>query len=357
MKALLILVLLCLGLSGQASAHETTRSYLTLTRTGADVTAALRIAFRDIEVAVWIDENLDGKITWDETGRRIAAVSDYVTAALTLDAGGTCPMIRQNEGASEDGGIAYLELTFQARCPSAQSALRVTSRLFQDFDPDHRLFLTADLGGEPTTTLLGPDESSVALSAATVSAPESFLRYFREGVRHLLAGADHLVFLLVLILPAAAIRGGPRKAVVGVLMAVTGFTLAHALTLTAAATTILRPPSALIETLIAASIVLTAIDNLRPFIPLPRAAVAAFFGLIHGFGFATALGGLTLSGSSFVTALIGFNLGIEAAQIGVVMALLPALLFLGHGRTALQIGSFGAAAAGLYWIFLRVPLL
>ena len=111
MKALLVLFLLCFGYAGGAAAHETTRSYLTLTRDGIDLTAPLRIAFRDIEVAVWIDENLDGSITWDEATRRIDAVSDYVTAALSITAGGPCEMARINQGASQDSGIAYLDLT------------------------------------------------------------------------------------------------------------------------------------------------------------------------------------------------------------------------------------------------------
>lgn len=156
-------------------------------------------------------------------------------------------------------------------------------------------------------------------------------------------------------LPAAASFTGTRKAVPGVLTAVTGVTLAHALTLTAATTEILRPPSALIEATIAVSIVVTALDNLRPFIPAPRTAVSAGFGLIHGFGFATALSGLQLSGMTFVTALIGFNPGIELAQVGLILLALPVLLWIGHGRIVLTVGSLGAALAGIWWIVEGVP--
>lgn len=356
MRALLSAFLIWLWLAGVVQAHETTRSYLTLAKNGDDLTATLRIAFRDIEVAVWIDENLDGRITWGETSRRLDVVSDYIVAALTFDAGGTCELTRSDTGVSEDAGIAYLDLVFRGRCGDPLADLRVTSQLFAEFDPDHRLFVTADLGEGQTTTLLGSAETSVIMSSKSGMASGGFVSYFKEGARHLLAGADHIVFLFVLILPALAQRSHRRQAVLGVLVAVTGFTLAHALTLTAALTAILRPPTALIETLIAVSIVVAAIDNLRPFIPAPRAAVAAFFGLIHGFGFATALGGLQLSGFGFLTALIGFNLGIEAAQIGVILGLLPALYFLGRGRAVLQIGSLGAIAVGTYWLGQRLLL-
>ena len=356
MKALLLALLGCLTLAGAALAHETTRSYLTLARDQADVTATLRIAFRDIEVAVWIDEDLDGQITWAETQRRLDAVSGYVLSALSVEAGGTCTLSRTDAGASTDSGIAYLDLTFRGPCPDASEPLRVTSRLFAEFDPDHRLFLTANVGDVPTTTLLGAAANSVVLSPESGGVQGSFLSYFKEGIRHLLAGADHLVFLLVLVLPATSARGKTRQQVLGVLAAVTGFTVAHALTLTAASTNVLRPPTALIEILIALSIIITALDNLRPFIPAPRAAVAAFFGLIHGFGFATALGALQLSGLGFVAALIGFNLGIEVAQIAVVLLLLPALYLLGQGRIVLWIGSVGAVIVGAYWVVQRMGL-
>ena len=145
-----------------------------------------------------------------------------------------------------------------------------------------------------------------------------------------------------------------RKATFGVVAALTGFTLAHALTLTAAATNLLRPPSTLIEILIALSIVITAIDNIRPFIPAPRAAVAAFFGIIHGFGFASALGVLQLSGGGLAVALVGFNLGIEVAQIAVVLVALPILYLAGKGQLTLRLGSFAAVGIGLYWVWQRV---
>jgi len=356
MRALLLAGLLCMGLAQGGLAHETTRSYVTVARDGAEVTAEVRIAFRDIEVAVWIDEDLDGQITWGEATRRIDAVSDYVTDALTFDAGGRCQMARSGFGPSMNGGTAYLDLTFRGQCPDPQAALRATSRLFAEFDPDHRLFLTANLGGATTTTLLGAAASTAVLSADSGGVARIFASYLREGVRHLLKGADHLVFLLLLVLPAVAARVRPRRAGLAVLAAVTGFTVAHALTLTAAAISILRPPSVMIEVLIAISIVITAIDNLRPFIPAPRAAVAAGFGLIHGFGFATALGALPLSGFSFAAALLGFNLGIETAQIAVVAVVLPAIYVLRPGRAFLRIGSLGAMGAGLYWVAERLAV-
>lgn len=354
-----LLAALSLGAAaGAATAHETTRSYVTVERDGRAVEARLRVAFRDIEVVAWMDEDLDGRITWGEARRRLDAVEAYVAAGFTLDAGGACALSRTETDASTSGGIDYLDLTLSGECPSPDAPLTARSRLFAEIDPDHRLFLQASIGGATTSTQLSASAPSAALDGETGGLARTFFSYFRAGVEHLMAGPDHLAFLLVLMLPAVCGQGGPRRAALGVLTAVTGFTLAHALTLTAATTELLRPPSDLINVLIPLSIVITAADNVRPFIPAPRAAVAAFFGLIHGFGFATALGTLQLGGGGLAVALLGFNLGIEAAQVGVVLVTMPALYMLGGGRPLLLAGSAAAGAAGLWWLALRlVPFL
>lgn len=356
MKVLAILAFLLCGLH-PALAHETTRSYVTLARDGASVDVAFRVAFRDVEVAVWIDEDFDGALTWGETRRRLDAIGNYLAAGVTLGAGGDCPLTRSTASASETGGIAYLDIAFTATCPSDAASLVVTSRLFEDIDADHRLFLTALVSGETTTTVLGEGTRAVTLEAGTGGPLAALAAYFLLGVQHLLGGADHLVFLLVLILPAVAVTGPQRPpfrvAALSVLTAVTGFTIAHALTLAAATTDLLRPPTDVIEVLIAVSIVVTALDNLRPFLPGSRTAVAAFFGLIHGFGFASALGVLDAGGWALATALLGFNLGIEVAQIGVVLLAMPALYVLGGGRPLLWTGSALAGAVGLWWVWER----
>lgn len=350
-------LLLMLACATPLQAHETTRSYVTLTRSGADVSARVQVAFRDIEVAVWIDGDLDGTLTWGEVTQRLGPITDYLLAGLTLQAGGPCRLTRQGEAVAHSSGAAYLVLDVAGTCPDAAAPLQIRSALFAEIDPGHRLFLTAHSGAETTTTLLSVASPEATLSPASGGLAATFADYFRAGIDHLLGGADHLLFLMALILPAVCAGKGNRQAVLAILSAVTGFTLAHALSLTAAMTEMLRPPSALIEILIALTILITVADNLRPFVPVPRTAMAAFFGVIHGFGFASALGALSLSGGSFVVALLGFNLGIEAAQVGVVLLLVPVLVLLGHRKVLLWTGSGLAGAASLWWIWARVSAL
>lgn len=348
MKVLWALVLMLLG--SAVAAHETTRSYLSINRTGADVTATLRVAFRDVEVVVWMDEDLDGALTWAEVQGRLPAVTSYVQSSIDLTAGGACVMSTGKAGTSTSGGIAYLDLTFSARCPSATGPLVVQSRLFTDVDPDHRMYLTAQ--GTGTAKILGRNTPIARLDPDADGLWQVARQYFAAGVEHLLTGPDHIVFLMMLLLPAVTLGASPRAAAWQVLSAVTGFTLAHALTLTAATTLLLRPPTDLISFLIAMSILITAADNVRPFLPGSRAAAAAFFGLIHGCGFATVLTGTNLGGAAFVAALAAFNLGIEAAQVLVVLATVFALYALRGGRALLWSGSLAGIGAAVWWIWL-----
>ena len=360
LRLILAVVLAAIAPALPASAHETTRSYLTLHRDGAEMTAQLRLAFRDIEVVAWMDDDLDGRITWGEAKARLDEATSYATARVAIDAGGTCPLRPTGAGVSESGGIDYLDLSFAATCPDAAEPMIVGSTLFAEIDPAHRLFLTASDNGRLSNGVLDAQDAPTAL-VEEVGPLRAFASYLRTGFEHFLAGTDHIVFLLVLLLPAVATSGPLRSRIIAVVVAVTGFTIAHALTLTAAATDLLRPPSALIESLIALSIIVTAVDNIRPFIPGPRAALAAFFGTIHGFGFATALSALLLNTNDFAVALLGFNLGIEAAQVAVVVVVVPILVLasgrLGIGQWIVRVGSVSAVLIGATWLWQRLPAL
>jgi hypothetical protein len=182
----------------------------------------------------------------------------------------------------------------------------------------------------------------------------SALRFVRLGFSHILGGIDHLLFVLCLVLPVRRVR--PLVAIV------TAFTLAHSLTLGAAAlgwvpTALWFPP--LVELLIAASIVWLAVENfvLTPARLERRWAVAFGFGLIHGFGFSFALAAqLQFAGAHLVTALLAFNGGVEIGQLLVLAAALPVLRALTRklgderSRWIVWIGSAFVAHEAWHWL-------
>ncbi|MBP7776150.1 MAG: HupE/UreJ family protein [Acidobacteria bacterium] len=152
---------------------------------------------------------------------------------------------------------------------------------------------------------------------------QAALRFTKDGFFHILDGIDHLLFLLCLVIPFRRLR--PLVAVV------TAFTVAHSITLIASAfdmapSALWFPP--LIETLIAASIVYMALENITGAHLNRRWAVTFGFGLVHGFGFSFALReSLQFAGSHLVTSLLAFNVGVELGQLIVLLVMLPVLAF------------------------------
>jgi hypothetical protein len=141
-----------------------------------------------------------------------------------------------------------------------------------------------------------------------------------------------------------------------VLKVVTAFTLAHSLTLTLASLHLVALPSRWVESAIAASVALAALNNLVPLFPERRPEVAFGFGLVHGLGFAGVLAGLGLPGSSLALGLFGFNAGVEIGQLALVAAFLPLAFLLRSTRLYRWIVSGGSAlivAVAMLWLVER----
>ena len=143
----------------------------------------------------------------------------------------------------------------------------------------------------------------------------------------------------------------------GVLKVVTAFTLAHSVTLTLATLGIVALPSRLIESLIAASVVLAALNNVVPLVQRRLWLVAFAFGLVHGLGFATVLAELGLPRHALAVSLVAFNLGVELGQLAIVALLLPLIFALRetslYPRLLLRAGSSAIAALGGLWLLER----
>ncbi|HET9035329.1 MAG TPA: HupE/UreJ family protein, partial [Myxococcaceae bacterium] len=186
-------------------------------------------------------------------------------------------------------------------------------------------------------------------------------RFLRLGAEHIFQGADHIAFLLGVLL-----LGGTFRQLVGI---VTAFTVAHSVTLALATLGWVVPPQRLIEPLIALSIVAVAVENLLALRePLSTERVRRTighrwrltfgFGLVHGFGFAGALRALELPRALLAPSLLTFNLGVELGQLVIVALAWPLLRWLrGVGRmwpTGVRWASAGVAVLGVYWLVQRV---
>ncbi|MDZ4761760.1 MAG: HupE/UreJ family protein [Alphaproteobacteria bacterium] len=356
----LLAVIAILFTAAPAQAHQTSLSYISVADEGGALAANFKVSFLDLEVAIGIDQDLDGKVTWGETRESLDAVSSYALSRTVFTAGGVCSLALRSAEPLIDNGEAYLSLGFALTCPDPEAPVAVSTSMFSEIDPTSRVLVSSVTGGERRSFVLrtGDPRASSGVSAAPGARPENALiSYFREGVSHLFGGPDHMLFLLVLIIPAIYAGATLRHVAVAVLLPITGFTLGHALTLTAAASGLVRPPAQIVETLIAVTILLTAVDNVRRFIPGPRSVVAFLFGLIHGFGFAGALGALDLDSLQMAMALLGFNLGIEAGQAVLALAAAPLLFLVRAPALHLRLMPLGvsivAGAMAVFWIVER----
>jgi hypothetical protein len=175
------------------------------------------------------------------------------------------------------------------------------------------------------------------------------------GMEHIASGTDPLVFLfaLVLVAPLAAVGGrwagrrGIRDTLLALVRVVSAFTLGHSLTLALGATGALVLPSVLVESAIAGSILITALHALRPLFPRHEGLIACAFGLVHGLGFASSLAQRDLGRAQALWTLLGFNVGIELAQLALLCLVMPWLLILARTRTYDAFRIAGAGLAGL----------
>ena len=342
MRFLLALVLAIA--SNFAAAHKPSDSYLAITAQGGALSGQWDIALRDLDYAIGLDANGDGEITWGELRAKHADVAGYALARLSVSSDGRrCALEPMAHLVDDHSDGAYEVLRFSIDCggPAVSHAVEIDYSLFFDIDASHRGLLRLQHGGGTRTAILGPERPKQRFELTQPARVSQFLDYAREGVWHILIGYDHILFLLSLLLPAVYRLGRRDRAPAesfapvfwDVFRIVTAFTLAHSITLSLAALSAVSLPSRLVESVIALSVVLAALNNLWPVVANRRWAVAFAFGLIHGFGFASVLADLGLPQDTLLIALVGFNLGVEAGQLAVVSIFLPVAYAL--RRTAL----------------------
>lgn len=247
------------------------------------------------------------------------------------------PTLRAVEG---DG----VELTVSLRCPHGDRLYE--AGFFPRMDPGHRHYVDADGGAAAVL-----DAAHASLSLAGTPDPWSVAaRFGALGVEHIWTGYDHLLFLFGLLLAADGLRP--------MLLVVTGFTVAHSITLSLAALGWVHLSPTVVEPAIAASIVFVGVENFWKPTAARRAVVTFALGLVHGFGFAAMLLELGLPRGALVAALVSFNGGVELGQGAVVSLILPLLLLLRRAawweRRAVPLLSGGVALAGLVWFVERV---
>ena len=363
MKHILFVVSLLLG-SFNAMAHKPSDSYLSLTVAGNQVQGQWDIALRDLDYAIGLDANDDSKITWVELREQKAAIYAYALNRLKVTSNQqNCSLTPTDILVDEHSDGHYAVLVFQAACMADVQELSIAYSLFFDLDAQHRGLLKLTRNNGTDTAIFSPDRQQVILAlGAAPSFWQGLLNFAHEGIWHIWIGFDHILFLLSLLLPAALIRENanwqPKQSLLpafwDVFAVVTAFTLAHSITLSLSALGYIALPTRWVESAIAASVVIAALNNVYPLFVQHRSWFAFGFGLIHGMGIASVLLDMGLPASQGLVSLLGFNLGVEIGQLAVVSLAFPLIIFCSQYRyypaLVMKLGSAGIAMVALFWL-------
>jgi hypothetical protein len=345
-----------------ASAHEGSTSYLVL-ETNGDRAAGGRfdVALVDLAWALPLDGDGDRRLRWREIEESRTSIASFVAEGLRFSRDGRVCATRMGAlWLAERLGQPYLSMNLAVECASS-GPLAVRSALFFDDDDSHRVLLSLTTPAATHAATLSPSDRAWSEPAAA-SAWRTGWRFLRQGAWHVWIGYDHLLFLLLLVLPAVVRRDGVAGRARGIALdlarIVTAFTIAHSITLGLAATSVVSLPQRPVEAAIALSLVAAGLLNLVPRWHRFRLPLAFAFGLVHGFGFANALAGLGTGGLPALPVLAGFNVGVELANLAVIATVLPLLIGLArfgwYAPRAMPALSLAAAAVGAAWMLERI---
>jgi hypothetical protein len=362
------LLMVCLLRSVSALAHEPSRSYLNLTLDSGRLNGRLEVPLRDLQNVVSFGE-INGSVTGPQIAAHYHGITNYAFSHLqfAVDDHLIAPQFANDPPEMEElSDGPYLKLKFVLEYAQAPQKLEIGYHLFFETNSLHRGLVRVEAGGKTQIAAFSPNHSSETFQFAMPSGGRQFLAFVHEGVWHIWTGYDHILFLLALLLPSVLQRKGGqwrevsalRPAFFNVLKIVSAFTLAHSLTLSLAALGIVRLPSRFTESAIALSVILAAANNLWPLVSERGWMVAFGFGLIHGFGFATALSDLGMTSGCMALTLVGFNAGVELGQLAIVAVFLPLAFALRrtwlYQTSVLRLGSVCVMLVASAWCAERV---
>jgi hydrogenase/urease accessory protein HupE len=348
LRAVLV-VSISIGTSQRSSAHLGNLSYSDVFVRGTTVDYQLRFATHLIP---GFGANAVGKITRRDVVAHESEIAAWLRRTLKVElAGARCtPSLADSIGPDKNDDLVVI---LRYSCPVAGDALRIEFRAFDETMPEFQNIASVKFAGRATAFVFTPVSRILAIGAGagaeTTEKDTSFRRFFVLGVEHIWTGYDHLAFLLALLLP-----GGTLGRLAGI---VTAFTIAHSITLGLAALGVVTLPIRPVEAAIAASVMIAALDALRPHAHDRRWMLTFAFGLIHGFGFAGVLSEAGLPSDAVALPLLAFNLGVEAGQLVIVVLTIPLLRAVTgsrRGATLLRALALAIAALGAFWLASRL---
>jgi HupE / UreJ protein len=368
----LLVSLLALLFSSIAWAHKASDAYVLLTQSApqAPVQAQLAIALKDLDRAFdTLDANNDRALNFAEIKAALPEIERWAGQGMTLRCGANTLSLNWRYEALEqrsDGVFVRLTASTNTPCDTRNSmSLRYT--LMQEIDADHRVIVSFKWQSSQASSAIKPSDAWQDLADQTKqgtgskgSALSTLASFIKLGIEHIGSGADHIAFIICLVLSLALTLAREWKAL---LITITAFTLGHSITLISATLGWVGSPR-WVEPVIALSIAVSAAFNLvkQRFTkfqsPAISAAIAASFGLVHGLGFSGAMTEAQLPEGALLWALAGFNIGVEIGQLLIIAVWSIVYWALhrwnGYQSWIVQGGSVALILLALYWFSQRI---
>jgi HupE / UreJ protein len=371
--AIAVWIALSIALDSRAHAHQSSIKYVDITADGSRATVRFTVAPADLTEPLGLPADAQPTAAAAAASPAAAAyVAGWLALSLALPAdadasagaaSSACAPAPPHATIDPDGKL--VAVTWDATCPAPIERLRIDLAAFFAADARH----VAIVALHPPGVHVDPHVARAGQPAPLLHSGQSpsLASWIAYGAHHIFGGLDHVCFVLALLLVVVIARGAggrweprpPRAALRSTAVIVTSFTVAHSLTLAAAALGWLRLPSRLVESAIAASIIYMVIEDVARPDARRRFVVTFGFGLVHGLGFASVLEE-RLPPGNVVGPLLGFNLGVELGQLAIVAIALPLLAAAARGlgadryrRTGLLVAALPLGVIATKWLIER----
>jgi HupE / UreJ protein len=346
-------------------AHRPSDSFFTLKWENGELSGQIELAIKDLEMLMALDSDHDMKVTWGELKSHKEEIFQYINEKITFQSNKkNCSLTHFDLLVTNYSDGAYATVPFNVDCFESQIVTYdLTYNILFELDAQHRGLLNVMSGSNFQTSVFTSQNRMYHGQSLDIGFWRQLYTFILEGMHHIYRGYDHILFLIALLLPAVYLKKNrkysPQDSIKAVMVetvkVVTAFTIAHTLSLCVTSFQLIpTPPSRVVESLVAATILLTAITNIFPLDWENRWSTGLCFGFIHGIGYASVLTDLGISRWRLVTPLLGFNLGVEFAQTLIILLFIPIAFLLRHTfyyrKVILLGGSFITAILSCIWM-------
>ena len=370
----MLLTIFLFSLSGLkfAQAHELEQSFVFLTISDDSIEGRLEINLIDLNKMIQTDLPEDKTANLEMIEPYFDTIREYINNNVAIDLG-------EGFKATEFDLITYPHLQYLLvpfsfdNLPAIPDYIDLEYSVLMDINPQHKGIVVIEndwrsgtFHAETNIVLAfseGDGSKRLTLSGPTIM--QGYIEMMKLGVHHIWEGIDHILFLIALLLPCVLRRVDGKwqsvdkfyPAFIYVVKVVTVFTVAHTITLSAATLGWLSMPSRLVESIIAISIAIAALDILVPIFRGRIWIIIFIFGLFHGFGFASVLAEYRIPDDYLTWSLLAFNIGVELGQIAIVVAVVPVLYLLRnlvfYIPVIVRFGAIALIVVSLYWFIER----